>query len=137
MNIARINPQDLGRNSHGWISPEGTIYSGCDEHAAIAAHILDQVGDHVGIGWIRYLTYSQGKKTIIAFDWTAGFYTEDSERLARAIAKRVSYPYDMVTCDYGDYKSWHGSLDEFIRHGVKGRKLTNFESRLETLLRVI
>lgn len=124
MGVDRISPDELGRNSHGWISPEGAIYSGSDEHSALVNEILEKYDEVVGIGWIRYLTYPRKNKTTLAFDWTGDLYTDESEGIARQIAKRVSYPYDLVECDYGKWKNWWGPIDDFIKFGVSGRRTT-------------
>lgn len=137
MNISRINPSDLDQSIRGWISPEGAIWTGKDSHDGIANSLYTEYNEEVGIGWIRFLAYRE-QEFAIAFDWMGRLYSPDSEQVVRNIAKQITYPYDVVYCDYGDmrYQHWKGSLDDLIKFGPRSRK-TRFESKLEKALRAL
>lgn len=130
-----IKPRDIGPPDHtrGWISSDGTTYSGMGEHDSILQTILNPNNADYHFrpdsrsGWVRWIgSYNNN----LFLDWSE-YGNDKSEALARSIAKQVSYPFDKVWIDAkdenGKWVSWKGSVDDFIKFGTKGR-MTQFES---------
>lgn len=135
MNVNRIDPKAIDINMRGWISPEGTVFVGKDSHDGIANTILDEFGDEVNYGWTRLVSFVEKRQSTVVFDCQGSCDTE-KEGVIRAIAKRITYPFDLVRVDRttGQWDEWIGTLDDLIKFGIKGRRKTSFESRLEKVL---
>lgn len=129
-----IKSRDIGPGLKGWISSSGVIYSGdseYDEHSDMADEL------EADWSWIRWLTSRHGNS--LMFD-VSGMPAPERERgiaICRSIAKQITYPFDEVIVDGVSGSYWKGTLDNFIKFGVKGRRKTSFESRLNAALRML
>ena len=137
LEIETVKPDDIGHHAtRGWISSDGTIYSGAGDHDSILRRILKaQDKPRKGSGWIRWIASGHN---ILFLDWSE-YGNNQSEGLARSITKQTSFPFEKVwidaLADDGSWISWKGPLDDFIKFGVKGR--SGFSARLEEALRRI
>jgi hypothetical protein len=119
----------------GWVSPDGVVFSGEGEHDSILKRILktDQKPGSRS-GWIRWIASISGTLYI---DWSE-YGNDRSEDLARAIVKQIDYPFEKIWIDakneQGQWVDWQGPIDDFIKFGIKGRRM-QFESRLEEMLK--